>query len=319
MKVSVLGCGRWGSCLAWYSAKLGHKVIIWGREESNTRKNLAKNRKNKYLTLPDSVSIESSLEIVLSSDVVIIAIGAQGLRDLCRQIASYRIRDKIFILCMKGLEETTGKRLTQVFCEEISEPVPLAIWVGPGHVQEFIKDVPSCMVISSNKMDTTKRIVDTFKSDLIRFYYSEDVIGNEIGAASKNVMGIAAGMLDGLGLSSLKGPLMARGPQEISRLVRAMGGNELTVYGLCHIGDYAATLFSNYSRNRKFGEVFVNGERFDKLAEGVSTAGALMILSKRYNVELPICEAVYNIIKNGQEPRGALRELFLRPIKYEFY
>ena len=220
---------------------------------------------------------------------------------------------------MKGLEETTGKRLSQVFREEISEPVDLAIWVGPGHVQEFIKGVPSCMVISSERIEITKKIVDIFKSDLIRFYYSEDVIGNEIGAASKNVMGIAAGMLDGLGLSSLKGPLMARGPREISRLVRAMGGSEITVYGLCHVGDYAATLFSKYSHNRRFGEVFVNGKRFDKLAEGVSTAGALMILSKQYNVELPICEAVYSIIKNGQDPQEALRELFLRPMKYEFY
>jgi len=319
MKVSVLGCGRWGSFLARYSANLGHQVIIWGREESNTRKNLAENRRNEYLTLPDSVSVESSLEAALSSDIILIAIGAQGLRELCKRIASHRLRDEIFVLCMKGLEETTGKRLSQVFREEISQPVDLAIWVGPGHVQEFLKDVPSCMVISSNKIEITKRIVDAFKSDLIRFYYSEDVIGNEIGAASKNVMGIAAGMLDGLSLSSLKGPLMARGPREISRLVRAMGGSELTVYGLCHIGDYAATLFSNYSRNRKFGEALVKGERFTKLAEGVSTAGALMILSKQHNVELPICEAIYNIIRNGQEPRRALRELFLRPMKYEFY
>jgi len=319
MKVSVLGCGRWGSFLAWYSAKLGYEVIIWGRENSDNLRNLAENRRNEYLALPDSVSVESSLKRALSSDILIIAIGAQGLRDLCRKLASHRIRNKTFILCMKGLEETTGKRLSQVFREEISEPVGLAIWVGPGHVQEFIKGVPSCMVISSERIEITKKIVDIFKSDLIRFYYSEDVIGNEIGAASKNVMGIAAGMLDGLGLSSLKGPLMARGPREISRLVRAMGGSEITVYGLCHVGDYAATLFSKYSRNRRFGEVFVNGKRFDKLAEGVSTAGALMILSKQYNVELPICEAVYSIIKNGQDPQEALRELFLRPMKYEFY
>lgn len=319
MKISILGCGRWGSFLAWYSAKLGHEVIIWGKEKSNTRKNLAQNRKNEYLILPDSVSVESSLKIALSSNIILIAIRAQNLRDLCKQLASYRICGKTFVLCMKGLEETTGKRLSQVFREEILQPVDLAIWVGPGHVQEFIRGVPSCMVISSDKIDVTKRVVDTFKSNLIRFYYSQDVIGNEIGAASKNVMGIAAGMLDGLDLSSLKGPLMARGPREISRLVRAMGGNELTVYGLCHVGDYAATLFSNYSHNRRFGESFVNRERFDRLAEGVSTAGALMILSKWYNVELPICEAVYRIIRKGQEPQKVLKELFLRQTKYEFY
>ncbi len=318
MKISVLGCGRWGSFLAWYSAKLGHKVIIWGREESNTRKNLSKNRKNEYLKLPDSIPVESSLEMALSSDIVLIAVGSQGLRDLCKDLTYYHIHNKIFILCMKGLEEKTGKCLTQIFREEISQSVDLAIWVGPGHPQEFIKNTPSCMVISSDKPDITRQIVATFKSDLIRFYYSQDVTGNEIGAASKNVMGIAAGMLDGLGLSSLKGPLMARGPREISRLVKVMGGNELTVYGLCHIGDYAATLFSDYSRNRRFGEDFVNGKRFDELAEGVSTTSALRALSKQYNLELPICEAVYNIIKRVQEPRRVLKELFFRPIKYEF-
>ena len=318
MKVSVLGCGRWGSFLAWYSAKLGHQVIIWGREESNTRKNLTENRKNEYLKLPDSVLVESSLEIALSSDIILIAIGSQNLRDLCKHLASYNLSNKIFVLCMKGLEEETGKRLTQIFREEITQPTSLAIWVGPGHPQEFIKRIPSCMVISSDNIDVINKVVAAFKSELIRFYYSQDVIGNEIGAASKNVMGIAAGMLDGLGLNSLKGPLMARGPREISRLVKAMGGNELTVYGLCHVGDYAATLFSNYSRNRRFGKDFVNGKKFDKLAEGVSTARALMVLSKRYDSELPICEAVYSIINKAQEPKRVLRELFLRPMKYEF-
>lgn len=318
MKVSVLGCGRWGSCLAWYSAKLGHQVTIWGREDSLSWQSLVKNRGNEYLHLPDSVIVGSSLGTALSADIILIAIGAQNLRSLCKQIASYSREGKTFALCMKGLEEHSGKRLSQVFNEEIRPPASLAIWVGPGHVQGFVKNVPSCMVINSDNASVTKRVVGIFNSELIRLYYGGDLLGSEVGAASKNVIGIAAGMLDGLNLSSLKGPLMARGPREISRLIKAMGGNELTVYGLSHIGDYEATLFSSYSHNRKFGETLVKKEKFDKLAEGVSTVTALMVLSKRYNSELPICEAVYSIIKKGHEPRKALNNLFSRSTKYEF-
>jgi len=318
MKVSVLGCGRWGSCLAWYSAKIGQEVIIWGRENSANWQNLIRKRSNEYLQLPDSVLAESSLEVALSADIILVAIGAQGLRSLCKQIALCPVRGKTFVLCMKGLEENSGKCLSQVFQEEIAQSVELAVWVGPGHVQEFVKNIPSCMVIASDKIDVTRRVVNTFTSELIRLYYGQDLLGIEIGAASKNVIGIAAGMLDGLNLSSLKGPLMARGPREISRLIKAMGGNELTPYGLSHVGDYEATLFSAYSRNRRFGEALVKKERFDKLAEGISTASALMTLSRRYDSELPICEAVYRIIKEGQDPKKALKNLFLRPTKYEF-
>jgi len=279
---------------------------------------LVKKRGNEYLQLPDSILIESSLKRALSADIILIAIGAQNLRSLCKQIASYSLEGKTFALCMKGLEEHSGKRLSQVFNEEILQPASLAIWVGPGHVQEFVKNVPSCMVINSDNISVTERVVGVFNSELIRLYYGEDLLGSEVGAASKNVIGIAAGMLDGLNLSSLKGPLMARGPREISRLIKAMGGNELTVYGLSHIGDYEATLFSSYSHNRKFGEALVKKEGFDKLAEGVSTAAALMVLSKRYNSELPICEAVYSIVKESHAPQEVLKNLFLRPTKYEF-
>jgi len=318
VKVSVLGCGRWGSCLAWYLARIGHQVIIWGREDSPTWQSLARKRSNEYLNLPDSVLIKSSLEVALSTDVILIAIAAQNLRSLCKQIALHCVQGKTFVLCMKGLEEHSGKCLSEVFGEEIRQSVNLAVWVGPAHVQELVKNVPSCMVISSDKTDVTKRVVNACSSELIRLYYGQDLVGSEIGAASKNVIGIAAGMLDGLNLSSLKGPLMARGPREVSRLVKAMGGNELTVYGLSHVGDYEATLFSTHSHNRGFGKAFVKKERFDKLAEGVGTTAALMVLSQRYHSELPICKAVYDIIKGGQNPQKVLKGLFWRSTKYEF-
>ena len=136
---------------------------------------------------------------------------------------------------MKGLEEGSGKRLTTVMAEELGPAVRTAVWVGPGHVQDFISGMPNCMVIASADEDLTHFLVDTFTSPLIRFYYGQDLLGIEIGAAAKNVMGIAAGMLDGAHLTSLKGALMARGAHELSVLVAAMGGQAMTVYGLSHL------------------------------------------------------------------------------------
>lgn len=320
MNISVLGCGRWGSFLAYYCNSIGHNVTLWGREGSHNFNTLKQYRKNEYLTLPQQIVLSNSLEDVFASaDIIIISISSQELRGFARKLTLMPDKEnKIFILCMKGLEASSGKRLTQVFKEEMGSNINVAVWIGPGHVQDFVAGIPNCMVIGSENIDITKKLVDILNSDLIRFYYGQDLIGNEIGAASKNVIGIAAGMLDGLGYTSLKGALMARGTREISRLVRAMGGNDITIYGLSHLGDYEATLFSEHSHNRKFGEDFVNNKKFDKLAEGVSTIKALVELSKQYDIELPICNALYKVIFGKDEVSKTLLDLFLRPLKFEF-
>jgi glycerol-3-phosphate dehydrogenase (NAD(P)+) len=320
LNISVLGCGRWGTFLAWYANKIGHNVMLWGREESKNYSKLKESRRNEYLTLPQELHLTNSLEEAVSfGEIIIISISAQELRSFAHQISVVEnMENKIFILCMKGIEAKSGKRLSQVFSEEIGRNQNVGVWVGPGHVQDFVSDIPNCMVIGSDDIEVTKKIVEGFSSNLIRFYYGQDLIGNEIGAAAKNVMGIAAGMLDGLRYSSLKGALMARGTREISRLVRAMGGNDATIYGLSHLGDYEATLFSMYSHNRRFGQAFVSGEKFDKLAEGVSTVEALKYLAQQYEVELPICNAVYEIIFENKDAKEILLDLFLRPVKFEF-
>ena len=319
MNIAILGCGRWGSFLGWYACRLGHKVLLYGRENSANYQALQSTRSNEYLQLPEAIRFSSSLAESLDfADWIVISIPAQNLRRLAQELAGYNPKKKTFILCMKGLEASSGKRLSQVLSEAVGSSAGIAVWVGPGHVQEFLKGVPNCMVVGSENIEVTKRIVETFGSDLIRFYYGQDLIGNEIGAASKNVIGIAAGMLDGLGYASLKGALMARGSREISRLVRAMGGNELTIYGLSHLGDYEATLFSPYSHNRKFGELWVAGTKFEKLAEGVSTLQALRVLSSRHEVPLPIADALHATIFEGKKPKEVLLGLFMRPKKFEF-
>jgi glycerol-3-phosphate dehydrogenase (NAD(P)+) len=185
-------------------------------------------------------------------------------------------------------------------------------------VQEFYAGIPNCMVIDSKNENVKKGLVEAFSGDLIRFYYGTDLIGNEIGAAAKNVIGIAAGILDGMKLSTLKGALMSRGTREIARLIVAMGGNELSAYGLCHLGDYEATVFSPYSHNRLYGEMLVKGEECSFLAEGYYTVKALVQLGERYGIELPICQAIYRVLYEGEPISPMLDGLFRRSIKKEF-
>lgn len=318
MKITVIGCGRWGTFIAWYLNHIGHDVTLYGRVGSHNMQRLMKERKNDYVALPDSLTLTNDLECVTQAEVIVISISSQNLQSLCDTLAPSDLRYKTFVLCMKGIEISTGRRLSQIMEDNIDASNRIAVWLGPGHVEEFYRGVPNCMVIDSSHDATKQMLVEQFSSDLIRFYYGMDLIGNEIGGAAKNVIGIAAGMLDGVGRSSLKGPLMARGPREIARLIKAMGGNELSAYGLCHLGDYEATLFSEHSHNRMFGERFIRNEPYDKLAEGYYTVKALVALGERYQVDLPICKMVYGILYEGLTPETALEGLFSRSLKGEF-
>lgn len=320
MKISVLGTGRWGSCIAWYLDKIGNDVVSRGLEDAPDFKQLYETHKNNYLTFPPSIEVTSDLEYSINrAEVIIISISAQHLRDYMKEISKYNLDGKIFVLCMKGVEEKSGKRLSEVMEEFIdTEKTPVAIWVGPGHPQDYVRGIPNCMVIDSKNIEIKKKLVNEFTSDLIRFYIGTDLIGNEIGAAAKNVIGIAAGMLDGLNMTSLKGALMSRGTREISRLIKACGGSEMSAYGLCHLGDYEATLFSQWSHNRKYGENLAKGEKFDKLAEGVMTSKALKKIADEKNVDVPIVTGIYNVLFNGKEIKDELGKLFLRDVKSEF-
>lgn len=319
MKISVLGCGRWGSFIGWYLVNHGHDVIQWGTEGNYSFDVLKNNGKNEYVDLDKRINLSSDLGFAInSSDIIIISISAQGLRSFMQRIVEYNVKDKIFVLCMKGIEVETGKRLSEVLVESGISEDNIAVWVGPGHIQAFTQNLPNCMLIDSKNKELVKKLADSFRSELIRFYYGDDIIGSEIGAAAKNVMGIAAGMLDGGGYTTLKGALMARGAREVARLIKAMGGNELSAYGLCHLGDYETTLFSEYSNNRAFGELFVKKLPFKKLAEGVSTAKAMKLLGERYCVDLPITNAVYSILYEGKEPMGVFLNLFSRSSRKEF-
>ena len=326
MKISVLGCGRWGSFIAWYLCNHGHDVYSWGPEDDYSYKVLKETGKNEYVELDSRIHLTCDLkEAVEHAEVIIISISSQGLRGFMQRITAYDVSEKDFVLCMKGIEVTTGCRLSEVLVESGISSNKIAVWVGPGHIQAFTAGIPNCMVIDSANRELKVKLANAFKSDLIRFYYGEDLIGTEIGAAAKNVMGIIAGILDGCGYQALKGSLMTRGAREVARLMKAMGGNELSAYGLAHLGDYEATLFSEFSHNRKYGEMLVQGEKFAKLAEGVPTAAAMKALADKYNVDLPLTCAVYELCYAESEEsyrercEKMLSKLFARDTKSEFY
>ena len=318
MKIGIIGCGRWGTFIGWYLDKNGHDVTIYGRSSSKNFNELKTLRANSVLSLNDSTKLTDDLKEICSCEVIIISIGSQALRGLMKELKEYELKDKIFFLCMKGLEQETGKRLSEIVEEESDPSNKIAVWLGPGHVQEFYHGVPNLMVIDSKDEHVKELLVREFSGELIRFYYGDDLLGNEIGAAAKNVIGIAAGALDAMNISSMKGALMSRGAREISRLISVMGGNELSAYGLCHLGDYEATVFSPFSHNRMFGELFVKGEKYDKLAEGYYTVKAIMLLKEQYNVDLPVCEAVYSVLYSGVSAEDAISKIFKRTLKAEF-
>jgi len=318
MNISVIGCGRWGAFIAWYLDSIGHDLTVFGPEEAREIHEFMKTRTNGTITFREEVKLTTSLADAMANDVIVISIPSQNLRSLMQDIAPFAPKNKIFILCMKGIEITTGKRLSEVVSEYYGKENRTAVWIGPGHPQEFVRGVPNCMVIDSYHDDVKKYLVDSFSGPLIRFYYGNDIIGNELGAATKNVIGIAAGMLDGAGVSSLKGALMSRATTEIARFIGSLGGDSRSAYGLCHLGDYEATVFSKFSHNRAFGEAYIKGEKFTALAEGYYTAEAVHRIAKANGIDMPICEGVYSILYENKDAHEVMNSLFARPLKKEF-
>ena len=315
MKVSVLGCGRWGSFISWYNNHIGNEVLTFGKEDSDSFRKIKETGQNEYLTYPKEIILCSDLKKAVDfADVIIISVPCQALRSFASEIKEVGC-DKPIVLCMKGMEEGTGKRLTQVMSEVGFDINNVCVWVGPGHIQDYLAGIPNVMMIDGVNESLKAKLVKSFESPLIKFYIGNDLIGTEIGAATKNVIGLAAGMLDGLNYSSLKGALMCRGAHEVSKLIEALGGKGKSAYGLCHLGDYEATLFSKNSHNRAFGEDFVRGAHFPKLAEGVPTCEAVIKMAKENGIEVPITQCLHNIIFENKNPKDELSKLFARENK----
>ena len=171
MKISVLGCGRWGSFISWYLINNGHEVIQWGTAGNYTYEVLKTTGKNEYVTLDPRINLTADLPFaVKNSDVIIISISSQSLRSFAKRVAEIGVEDKKFILCMKGIESNTGKRLSEVLAECGVDKDNIAVWVGPGHIQAFTKGQPNCMLIDSQNKQLVKYLADNLRGNLIRFY-----------------------------------------------------------------------------------------------------------------------------------------------------
>ncbi|MBQ8762322.1 MAG: NAD(P)H-dependent glycerol-3-phosphate dehydrogenase [Clostridia bacterium] len=317
MNISVLGCGRWGTFIAYYLSD-NHNVILWGRENSKKMLQLKTTRQNDYLKLKDNIVLSTDLNSAMQNEIIVISILTQELSNLMTQLKNYDLNKHKFVLCMKGIESSTGKRISEILIENGVDKNNIALWIGPGHVQDFLNKIPNCMIIHSYNNSLSKYLIENFSTPLIRFYVGTDIIGGEISSAGKNVLGIAAGMLDGINMGCLKGALMSRGTYEMAKLIEAMGGNKMTAYGLSMLGDFEATLFSPYSHNRMWGEQFAKNKTFEKSAEGVGNIKGIMQLAKKYNISMPITNALYNIIFENKDIKTEFNNILARGIKEEF-
>lgn len=311
MNITVLGCGRWGSFLSWYFNSMGHKVLMWGRDTSEKYKSLEDKRQNDYVSLPDEITLSTSLSIALEfSDVILIAIKEQNLRDLMKNIIIRKnYCNKTYVLCMKGLENTTCKRLSEVVYEYVECKAKIAVMVGPAQPTDIVSGSPTCMIIDSNDKALAAKLANFFSSKLIHYCVGDDMIGNEIGAAINKIIGIAGGILDGLGCPSLKGALMVVGTQEIATIIDALGGKSSSAYGLCCLGDYQASLFSEYSNSVAYGKALVRKDKFYKHAPGVYTAQTIVDLTQQYKFFVPLLTQISDIILGFAEPNQIISSL----------
>lgn len=316
MNITVLGCGRWGSFLSWYFNSIGHRVLAWGRDTSEKYKCLEKKRQNDYVSLPIEIRLSTSLSIALEfSDVILIAIKEQNLRDLMESIITHEnYINKTYVLCMKGLENTTCKRLSEVVYEYVENNAKIAVMVGPAQPTDLVEGSPTCMIIDSGDKVLAAKLAQSFSSKLIHYCVGDDMIGNEIGAAISKIIGIAGGLLDGLGCPALKGALMVVGTQEIATMINALGGKSSSAYGLCCLGDYQASLFSEYSNSVAYGKALVRKDMFYKHAPGVYTARTIADLTRRYKLFVPLLTQISDIILGFTEPNQIISSL----INYEW-
>lgn len=325
----VLGNGGFGTALALVLDRNGAVVRVWGHDPEYTRR-IQETRSNpKFLpgvSLPPTIRFASSIEeLTTGVEVVISAIPTQFLRASWERLAPSLPARAIVASCSKGFEKGTGARPTE--CVRAAMPrARLCVLSGPSHAEEIAVGMITSVVCASDDADAARRVQVLFNTPSFRVYTSTDPVGVEIAGAAKNVIALAAGILDGLGFGdNARAALLCRGASEISRLGAALGAEARTFAGLSGIGDLIATCTSAHSRNRAVGLRLAAGESLDdivhsteKIAEGVETTASLHELAARRGVELPITAEVYRILYEGKAPRLAVEDLMMRAPRDEF-
>jgi glycerol-3-phosphate dehydrogenase (NAD(P)+) len=323
-QLAVIGAGAWGTALASVAARAGRKVALWAREPEVTQSINADRVNSLFLPdveLPDGITAGSDLSIAKGAEAVLMVVPAQFARQVFSQLNPYISPATPVILCSKGIEQDTQKLMTVVLEECLPRAIP-AVLSGPSFAKDVALQLPTAVTLACADDPIAGTLADALRSPTFRIYLSDDLIGAEIGGAVKNVLAIACGIVDGRKLgNSARAALIARGFNELQRLAVAMGGKPETLSGLCGLGDVILTCTSRQSRNMSLGVALGEGQSLDDIlqgrksvAEGVATARALAGLARSVHIEMPICNAVNEILHDGLSVDAAIEGLLSRPM-----
>jgi len=327
-KISIIGAGSWGTTLAILLAEKNIPVSLHSVfKEHNQR--MQKERMNrlflKGFRFPPSLEVVTSLRQALESEIIVVAIPVKFIRKVLKRISkNLSSRNKIFLSVSKGIERNSLKRPSQIIEEEIGK-VKIGVLSGPNIAYEVIRKIPSVSVAASSYREVALKIQKIFSTSYFRVYTHDDLVGVELAGALKNIIALACGISDGLGLgTNTKSALVTRGLVELARLGEKVGAKKVTFWGVAGLGDLVTTCFSPYSRNRFVGEEIGKGKKLKEVvkkmkmvAEGVETVKSAYQLSKKLDVEMPITQEVYSVLYKNKSPHKAVKNLMERPLKEE--
>jgi glycerol-3-phosphate dehydrogenase (NAD(P)+) len=328
-KITFLGGGSFGSALAVLLAEKNNIVSIYDRDNNVVNEINIKRTNEKYmkdLIIAEGVTAFNDIEeAIKDSDYIVLAVPSHVIRSMCKQLVGKISKEVPIISIAKGIEEDSDKRLSSVIEEELDNPV--VILSGPSHAEEVIKKLPTTIVSTSKDMKYAIEVQDLFMTSYFRVYTNDDIIGVEVGGAVKNIIALAAGIIDGLGYGdNTKAALITRGMREITRVGIALGGRAETFYGLTGMGDLIVTCTSMHSRNRKAGLLIGKGMTLEEtlkevgmVVEGVKACRAFYQLKEKIGVSMPITDGLYKGLFEGKNAKSVVDELMNRDKKNELF
>jgi glycerol-3-phosphate dehydrogenase (NAD(P)+) len=327
--VAVLGAGSWGTALSVHLARVGHDVRLWARDPALAADMHERRANPVYLpdiSLPDTVVPSGTLrDVVRDASVVVSAVPSHGLRAVIRAAAPSLDENAVIVSATKGLEPDTMLRMSDVIAQELTGRQRIVVLSGPSFASEVARLLPTALVVASADESATAVVQEEFRGPSLRLYGSADVIGVEIGGAMKNVIAIAAGVVEGVGLGhNALAALITRGLAEVTRLACAAGGRRETTAGLSGLGDLVLTCTGSLSRNRHVGIELGRGRQLAEIlagmkmiAEGVKTTRVALALGERYGIELPIAAQMAAVLDGRSDVRSAIEALMVRPQRTE--
>lgn len=330
-KIAVLGAGSWGTALAVLLASKDFDVVLWehfpelAEELLNTREN---KKMLPGIEIPKKIKITNDFtQAVDDREILVNAVPSHVVRHLVTQLNEFRMNSKLIVSVTKGIENDTLLRMSQIYKDVLSDfsEDQFVVLSGPSHAEEVSRQIPTTIVAACNNLNNAELIQDIFMTPTFRVYSHSDSTGVELGGSLKNIIAIAAGIIDGVNFGdNTKAALITRGLVEMTRLGTAMGADPMTFAGLSGIGDLVVTCMSHHSRNRYVGEEIGKGKTLKQVlsemvmvAEGVKTTKSAFQLAKVHNIEMPITEAVHKVLFDEKDPKDAVYDLMSRDAKQE--